>query len=170
MWLKKTLTGWRLKLLDNHAQMKMPANKPNRQLCHDLLTQLSPALFRDYQPSMGLATMVAVPYPNVEAYTLKLKDAARVIKAGHYLSPDWFSTETFDINLDRFLISDDGFYINHEEAITKFKGAGLQLCQLMEASDTAQHGIHEHNLRMLTKLFINMRILTTQLIAASVGH
>lgn len=169
MWLKRIISYLRYRKIKQSAT-HIPINKPSRALCEELLNQLDVELFANtYRPNRGMSVAISVPYKSIEAYVSALKEFNYLIKNEYPISPDWNANDVeYHTTLDRFLSSSkDGYYLDLERILGKFKHEALLLCQLMKESDTATYGLHEHNLRMLTKLFINMRSLLTQLVDVS---
>ena len=172
MWIK--LITFLKKLTDNEESIKETKievnNIPNRQLCENLLNELDEKRFESYNVALGLSLTVVTLYADVESYTKGLIDIVRLIKNDRPIRPTWIDLRHSTASVDRFLVSADGYYINTATAIDNFKKVGLELCFLMKESDTATYGIHEHNLRMLTRLFINLRHVTNMLILASITN
>ena len=166
MWIKRKILRFKFNktLL---ASSDHSYKKPNRLLCEELFDQLSVDAFGSYNTHTGLETTLIVPYPNIEQYTNKLKEIVLLLEQKRIISTEQFNTLKTELSVDKFLISDDGFYINIELAILNFKNIGLKLCQLMKESDTATYGYYEHSFRMLTNIFVNIRIVTTLLISVS---
>lgn len=155
-------------LLRRHQQLS--PQHPNRNACEQMVELLRPDFFQQYRPSQGKIECDFF-YPNVEAYTTKLKELNKTIKDKRPIQSDWAGDIKVTRNtVDAFLVSDDGYYINPEQAVSNFKAASLELCQRMQVSDTAAHGVDEHNLRMLTKLFINLRVVHQRLIEVSLTN
>lgn len=169
LWYKKLSLYVRLWRISKSATT-LSHYKPNRQLCENLFTELHPHLYENYTPSTGLSVFISVYYENIESYTQKLKELSRQLMTDKPIAPDWGGQSETSISVDRFLTTSDGFYTDVQKALVDFKEAGLQLCALMRESDTAAYGLHEHNLRMLTKLFINLRAVLVQLIEVSLTN
>ena len=85
------------------------------------------------------------------------------------MASSWIKRDITLISVDRFLLSSTGYYIDNEREIAQLKNNVLELCALMIVSDTATHGLDEHNLRMLTKLFIDIKEIGTKLLEVSVN-
>ena len=137
---------------------------PQRQICFELLTALRSGQFKNYNISKGLATLVTTQYASIDTYTQRLHTVTKLLKHEKTLTHEWGSVDGITISLDRFMISHDGCYLNAYEAVSNFKEAGLQLCIALEKSDGASAGLYEHQLRMLTKLLVNLRTITSKLI------
>lgn len=162
------MTYWRFR----QAQMAMKTisnHKPERRLCESLLYTLQPRNFERYKPSAGLAVQIAPLYPNVDSYTKHLKDIANLAVQEKPIDAALLSSETISVSVDRFLVTADGFYTPPVRAIENFQIAGLRLCNAMMRADTDEAGIYEHNLRVLTKLLINLRLVTFKLIEVSLA-
>jgi hypothetical protein len=174
MWYN-TIRTWfgKFRQMMEYHQIKKDVSQlteyqPSRQLCEKLFMQLNPVHFLEYEPFLGISCTITPLYSNIEIYTLKLKEFTRLVKQERPISPDWNADIiAVDTNMDRFFISTDGYYLDLVKSVSIFKEAGLQLCTTMNASDIETHGVQEHNLRILTKLFVNMRHTTTALINVS---
>jgi hypothetical protein len=157
---------WRAKRLQR-AVAKTSTLNPNRQLCEAILKEIQPQNFLRYSPQMGMAMRFTTIYPNVEVYVQKLQDFARLIQQEQLIPPELSLVEEIDMPVDRFFVSSDRYYIDPSRAVAQLKVAGLQLCELMKNSDTETEGYYEHNLRMLTKLFINLQGVSLALVNVS---
>jgi len=142
---------------------------PNRKLCETLLKELNSNKLTNYSVSVGLSITIQPLYPDIETYIKKLKEAVVIIKYDKKIPREWGIAESRSMTLDHFLITSDGYYVDVPKAVEIFKEAGIKLCEIMEESDTAQYGVPEYNLRMLTNLFINLREITKKLIEVSVS-
>ena len=162
--LIKRLIGEEPKL----ATAEETKNLPKRKLCEDLLKELSAERFKHYNPPSGLSVTTATMYANIETYTKGIVEVTKLVKQDKVIRPTWIDIKHTILSVDRFLVSEDGYYVNAREAVDNFKKAGLELCAVMEQSDVATYGLYEHNLRMLTKLFINLRYTTIALIEVSI--
>lgn len=166
-WFKRCWLRLRFLLLANYGNRQFSRHRPNRRLCEDLLNELRSEQFAQYRAVHGLGVQVVVPCATLDQWLKRLREAIRFIQQGAMIPPTWVDEEKHQLSLDRFLTSEDGYYLNIEQLIRKYKDTGLQLCHLMAAADTATVGLPEHNLRMLTKTFITMRELTSILIEVS---
>jgi hypothetical protein len=144
------------------------AVKPNRKQCAELLQLLDPQMYAKYDPHYGRSLLLSAETSNLEAFTKKLQDASAMVIREYRIPNDWVRTDEVVVLFDKLFIGVDGCYItDFTQAVTKFKVAASRLCDLMEASDDATHGIHEHNLRMLSRLFVQLRDVTTSMLEVS---
>ncbi|BDD79566.1 hypothetical protein [Burkholderia phage FLC9] len=142
--------------------------KPNRKLCAELLVLLDPQQYKKYDPHYGRTVTLSAEISNLEAFTKKLQDASAMVIRDYRIPNDWVRTDEVVVPFDKLFIDSGGFYItDFTQAVSKFKTAASRLCELMEASDDATHGIHEHNLRMLSRLFVQLRDVTTSMVEVS---
>lgn len=155
-WIRKASLRWRLFQLSKQTA-KASAFMPNRALCQQMLTLLECELFEHYSPKHGLGISIKNQHPNIESFTAKIKDSVRMVKEDKIIPTDWAVGQELTISLDRFLTTNDGYYGNRQVLIRSFKSAGLELCDYMSVSDDVQVGLPEHNLRMLTKVFVDIR-------------
>lgn len=140
---------------------------PNRQLCSDLLVRLKSENFASYDPVVASTTNIVVLFPNIEAYTEYLVRLLTYLKQEKYInSMDVFAEER-TTTVEKFIISNDGYYLNAEKAVARFKETALQLCEAMEPADTEEYGYFESAMRMLTDTFINLREVAEKLTAVS---
>jgi hypothetical protein len=144
-----------------------PVQQPNRLLVYALLKQLNPQLFERYSGSQGQVRHLQVYYPTIDAYVRALGEASQLVMTDQPIPHDWLKPELHRVSLDRFLTSADGYYLNPRHAVERFQTVALQLCEALEASDEVTYGVPEHNLRMLTRVLVNLQSLTTALIEVS---
>jgi hypothetical protein len=164
MWFKYQLEG--LRRLFGSAPQRL-RTQPSRLKCLLLLRQLQPEQFSSYSARVGQTVMITVPYPHLEQYTSNLREASQMVQQDRTIPADWPSIAEHRLSLDRFLTSADGYYLQPQDSVEQFKNMATQLCEAMEASDEIAYGVPEHNLRMLTRLLINLESLTAALIEVS---
>jgi len=168
LWFKIFFAKWRFKRLIKSIK-KESKSKANRKYCERLLQELSSDYFKDYQKHMWATIDTSALYLNIEEYSKRIKDICLLMKNDRPLPstvlPNYHAE--IPLTMDQFLTTNGGYYVNVENAILEFKNAGIKLCTLLEKSDGATEGVHEHNFRMLTKLFINVQQLTETLIEVS---
>jgi hypothetical protein len=138
-----------------------------RKVLAALLQRLDVSRFLAYRSSQAVGVEIRIYYPTIDAYHREIKIINSLLMRESALSPGWAALEARSTGLDHFFTSKDGFYLNVPEALAAFKQDALILCTLMQTSDNATLGVHEHNLRMLTKLMVNMRQLVVALIDLS---
>lgn len=168
-WLRRWVLGYRYRQIAVQAHA-VSIHKPDRKLCAQLLMLLEPQQFEHYRAAMGQATTVSVLYAPIERYTQRLRETAAQVQQGKPIEAGWIAFEETTISIDRFLVSADGYYMLPAAAVANFKGAATRLCQLLEPADSETAGLYEHNLRVLTRLFVNLRVLTLALLEVSVSN
>ena len=166
-WFKNAPLRWRLYKLKKKIE-RVSVVSPNRELCHATLALLDASLFRHYSPKLGLGINLTVQHPSIELLISKIKDSTRMVKEEKIIPADWTAGQELTVSLDRFLASKDGYYADHLISIRSFQQAGLELCEFMAVCDDIKVGLPEHNLRMLTKLFIDMRVIAASLLEVAV--
>jgi hypothetical protein len=161
MWFIKQIQVWRAQFAN---RKKGDGHQPSKRVqCSEQLRRLTSERFIHYRPASGLGVQLKVCYPNVDVYAQKLREAALVVQEEKAISPAEVAEPSHATTVDRFLTSADGFYLDIPQAVERFKTNALHLCEAMEASDYVTHGLPEHNLRMLTKLFSNLLVVATHL-------
>lgn len=141
--------------------------KPNRKQCAELLRLLDPEQYRQYSPHYGRSIMLSAETQNLETFTKKLQDTSAMVIRDARIPNDWVKTDEVAVAFDRLFVSNDGYYMEVAPMVAKFKVAAVRLCELMEGSDNATHGIHEHNFRVLTRLFVQLREISTSMLEVS---
>lgn len=142
--------------------------RPERAALQELFTYLRPELFTAYKVHSGASTRMAVWTPNIDAYTSKLKEATALVAREQAVRPTWVGDAPHrDVSVDRFLESHDGYYVDQFKAVSEFRSAVLALCHALQPSDHLQYGVYEHNLRMLTRLLVNLRAVGIALMEVS---
>lgn len=173
MWFKRIRENLRTHNVRAHYQSlklrykELPDKKPNRKQCAEILALIDPDKYQNYTPLYGRSVVLGVDTPNLEAFTKKLLDTSAMVVRETPVPVGWIKPDEDAVQFDRLFVSIDGFYVDVVSAVTKFKTTGLRLCELMEDSDTATHGIYEHNFRMLSRLFVQLRELGICLLEVS---
>ena len=161
MWFTKQIQVWRAQFANRKKGVSHPPTK--RMQCAEQLRRLTPERFIHYRPASGLGVKLSVCYPNIDVYARHLREIALLVESGGAVSPTQVKDADHVLTLDRFLTSADGYYLEVVPVVTQFKAHALHLCEALEAADYTTHGLPEHNLRMLTKLFSNVLLLATHL-------
>lgn len=157
----------KLKTLIEQAR-QTPATAPARHITLELLQQLIPESFVAYQVYTGAATRMQALARNIEAYTILLKAAyTEVANERAMTDPKWAALTPHELSVDRFLVTEDGYYVDQIKAVQAFRSAGIDLCNALAPADQASSGVYEHNLRSLTKLLVNLRAVAVALLQVS---
>lgn len=157
LWLRALWLRWR-----PQSKQAPPVSSPRFELMRSLRA-LHPELFAHYRSVHGQGLFVEVLYPHIDQYTEALREYAQTVRDDRLVEPTSVPRETFRVSVDRFMTSADGYYLQPVLAVQRFKTMASQLCEAMEASDYAEYGPAEHNLRMLRSVLTNLHHLTTQL-------
>lgn len=144
--------------------------EPQRIRCMKMLQAIPVVLFEHYHSSSGQSLTISVPDACLDHYIERIKSITKIVEKELPLPSIDISVEMKTLTVDNFLVSADGYYLDAEKAIARFKAAGLKLCAAMENTDDAEFGIHEHNRRIVSKLFINMREVSHTLIDVSLTN
>ena len=172
-WFKQLVQRWRKEDPRSRFEAALQlsggtqSTKSNRKQCADLLAILDPEKYKGYTPHYGSSIKLSTETPNLEAFTKKLQDTSAMVIRESRIPNDWVRTDEVVVSFDRLFISNEGYYLDVVPQVTKFKVAAARFCELMEPSDTATHGIHEHNARVLLRLFIQLRELSTSMVEVS---
>ena len=168
MWFKIFFAKWRFKRLIKSVK-KESKSKANRKYCERLLKEISSDYFKTYKNHMWATIDITTLFSNIEEYTKRIKEICILLKNDRAISTTILPNYHAEIpmTMDQFLTTNGGYYVDVEKAILEFKNAGLKLCAMLEASDNTTEGVHEHNFRMLTKLFVNVQQLTETLLEVS---
>lgn len=170
MLLKKFLRKYQLKKI-TVTYSNLSNHGTHRSFCLELMQHLDSVFYTKYSSKNVSGINVSVLFPDIQKYTQRIREINRLLKQEKTISNDWCSYNEVVVNIDSFLVNSNGFYISSVvDVIEDFKQQCIILCNLMEKSDTELYGVHEHNLRVLTKLFINIRHLAFVLINISLTN
>lgn len=167
MWFKKLITLIKFKLLQRRYKHEVAANE-ERKYCEELLKLINASAFKRYDPQKIGTINLRSLYPNIDAFTLKINDTNALILQGVKVPNKWISTDLQRVSFDSFLCSKENYYLDPLKEIEKFKIAALRLCELMAESDSAKYGIYEHDLRILGRMFLNIREISISIITLTV--
>lgn len=137
---------------------------PARQLTCALLSELSPEFFERYSPDMASGTTIITSFDSLGQLVKKIKETNRIIKEEKPIPNGWIDPGAKPIGLDGFLTVDSGYYVSPVAFVPAFISVGTELCELMSVSDEIDVGLPEHNLRMLTGLFTEIRTVCVSLL------
>jgi len=175
MWVKykMRLTKWFLRGRFNRTKKQIENQRElmnERGRCTVMLNEITTAQFALYHVSSGNAYTVKVPERSIDGYIERLRKARTTVHLDRILNANDFNWDAVTVTVDEFFISSDGYYQDVEKAVERLKKAALDLCAESEKTDDAEYGIHEHNRRLLTKLFINLQELSEALIDVSLTN
>lgn len=156
MTLKKLLKHFRFKRLRRRYR-DLPRTKASRIYCVELLGCLDEEAFRNYHPRNGVNEIINVLIPNIDALTKKLRETTLLVIQDEAVSPQTLPNDFIPVAVDQFLTSSQGFYLNTYTAVCEFKKAALAFCEAMEPSDYEPDNLPEHQLRVLTKMFLTLQ-------------
>lgn len=146
---------------------KLTDHQASRETLEALLQHLSEVPFQHFTKDAVMGVELRVFYKTIDEYRQEMKALAGRLLNEQMIQTAWADQTEKDVALDRFLTSKDGFYLDVVEAIHGFKHEALVLCALMQKSDQAKFGVHEHNRRMMLKFMANLRAVTVRLIDTS---
>lgn len=135
----------------------------NRELCLELIAGFKELNDRNYNPLAASGVFVSSCVSNIAKFVTVLRQANMTIKKSEALDGDKYALAMVEMTLDQFFISDDGYYIE-STYIYEFVEEALKLCELMEGAESAEFGVQEHNLRILTKTFASLKSILTGLL------
>ncbi len=164
-WWKKRSLNKRFERVTRDF-LELNDNKPERKLCERLLTELQPEWYLKYNVSVGAQVKLSSSFKNLDSMTKYIKNIARLIHRDTLSVVDAQTMEANAYSVDRFLITDAGFYQEPMFAVRQFQEAGLNLCRALESSDTDKDSIAHFQLRVATKLLVEMRKVTYALYVA----
>lgn len=170
---KTKLWRWYLKRRFTKTSQEIATNEkkePQRVLAAKMLAEIDSTRFGDYHSSSGESTPLSAPDKCMDDYIERIKSVTKIVQKEAALPSIDISPEMKELTVDSFLVSADGYYLDAEKAIERFKQAGLNLCQAMEPSDTAEYGVYEHNRRIASKLFTNIREVAKTMVEVSLTN
>lgn len=119
-------------------------------------------------PAEMMSTIIHPLFKNINEYNIVLNDLTHVLERKEVLRPDYIQTNiSYEISLDQFFISGDGYYVHVQVVMADFYKFVENFCIALEPSDTATHGIWEHNRRMLMKPLNNLLDIVQALVNIS---
>jgi hypothetical protein len=165
-WCRDKRAGRRMTRLIRQERA-LSAHEAGRATLEALTGCLEPARFKNFRLSDSFGFGIQPFYGTIVQYCAELRTINSRLASGAPLSTQWALLEGSATTLDRFFESKEGFYINVPDHLTRFRSEVLMLCTLMRESDGAETGIHQYNLRMLTRIFVNLRRLMIVLVDMS---
>jgi hypothetical protein len=166
MWLINLYRKWREPKVVVAEPIVIDELNP-RKACLFTLDKLNPTVFSLYQVDAGESVFIRPHFENIDLYAEKLREASMLIARGKAIKNTWVPKEGQRMCVDNFLVSNDGYYLDSFKAVERFKENAIKLCHGLAKSDDAEYGVDEHNLRMLSKLLVNIRETTEALIRVS---
>jgi hypothetical protein len=155
-----------LKILGIYTELPVvlpPPRISHRKDCMLLLVAMDPAYFFHYDAMNGMSLTVKPMFTNIELYTKKLSEVAKLMEQEKPVPVSWVQPTDKEVSVDRFLTTENGHYMDVRLGLSQFRDNAIKVCTLLEKSDYEDFGIHEHNLRMLLKLLINLKELIVEI-------
>jgi hypothetical protein len=140
-----------------------PPRISHRKECILLLVAMDPAYFFHYDAMNGMSLTVRPMFTNIELYTKKLSEVAKLLEQEKPIPGSWVQPVDKEVSVDRFLTTEDGHYMDVRLGLSRFRDNAIKVCKFLEKSDYEDFGIHEHNLRMLLKLLLNLKELIVEI-------
>lgn len=166
MWVKRLMLRWKLYWVGRRWRTAEP-KAANRKQCEELLALLDPSDFENYVPVKSAGQVITSRVAGLADLVEKIHNANNLIVEGTAVPRTWYNGTEKTVSLDSFISIRDNHYIPVGATIARLKSEGLRLCELMRVSDTETVGLPEHNLRILTTMFVDMRAVTQRLITLS---
>lgn len=94
-------------------------------------------------------------YKNIDKYINVLKKNSTKLQSDSHLNPSSFESSLFEVNLDDFLISDDGYYINENIYLENFVLTVIDYCDSLLIWESKESE-YKHNLRMSLLVIDNL--------------
>ena len=145
------------------TEVLLSAGQSNRELCLELIQGFKELSDKNYSPLAANGIFIEAIVPNIARFIPLLRQMNLTIKRGEPLDATKYNQGIVSITLDQFFISEDGYYIETSE-IYAFIEESLRLCELMEGAESAEFGVQEHNLRILTKTFVSLKSILAGLL------
>lgn len=166
MWVKRLIVRlrhyWILRRYRDHEPMAA-----NRKECEEILNLLDPREFEKYVPMKTAGQTITTRVKALADLVEKIHSANQLLVEETPVPRTWYTGQEQTMTLDSFISIRDNHYIPVGATVMRLKNEGLQLCKLMVASDTETVGLHEHNLRVLTTLFVDLRTVSQRLLSLS---
>lgn len=120
------------------------------------LKSIEPFLDKRFNPMLSSAVKLEVIAPDIIKFQAVIKKLGDLVKSSEVIkASDCFFSVT-EKTLDKFFTDEDSYYISQTE-LTSFYKEATRLCELTEQGETAEFGIDEHNLRILSKVFTGIK-------------
>jgi hypothetical protein len=145
------------------TEVLLSAGQSNRELCLELIQGFKELSDQNYSPLAANGIFINALVPNIAKFNPLLKQINFAVKQGESLDAMKYNLVLVNMTLDQFFISEDGYYIETSEIYT-FVEESQKLCELMEGAESAEFGVQEHNLRILTKTFVSLKSILTGLL------
>lgn len=145
------------------TEVLLSAGQSNRELCLELIAGFKELSDKNYSPLAANGIFINAVVPNIAKFIPLLKQINASIRKDEALDATKYNWVMVNITLDQWFVSDDGYYID-SSSIYDFVEESLRLCELMEGAESAEFGVQEHNLRILTKTFVSLKSILTGLL------
>lgn len=142
-----------------------------RQRCLKILEAINTDQFALYHHNgSGLGVVVRVPYHTIDEYTDSLISLTRAMGRNNVVARPDFESLTKEVPLDTFFSSRDGYYIDVEKSVIRFRRIALDMCNRLEQSDVEDTGTIAYYGRIYGPLLRNIRETVTVMAEASLSN
>lgn len=146
------------KLLSQYLQ-----DKNIQSSTESILLMLRDNIDRPFDNKLALSIRVKSTLPDFSQLNRLLILINHDLSNDHVLSASRSGGQIEEYSLDRLFIDNEGRYINWLQ-VTSFCEEALKMCKLTEGYEQYTHGTEEHNLRMLSKVFVTVRSISSGLL------
>lgn len=137
---------------------------PNlRVSAEKILLVLKDNLNKPFDPKLALGVRVKSTLSDFSKLASLLKLINNDLSKGQILSASRSGEQLEDYSLDELFIDSKGYYIDWLQ-VTSFCEEALKMCEFTEGYENHDHGMEEHNLRMLSKVFVTVRSISSGLL------
>lgn len=132
--------------------------------CEKILLMLEPLLENEYDPKKAFDVTIKVTKTDFYQLTYQLRGINNDLSRERSLSANDCGGEVVEIGFDSLFISNTNHYIPWSQVHSFFQEA-MKVCTLTKGHEESTYGPKEHNLRMLSPVFLNIKNVSTSLIS-----
>ena len=141
---------------------------PLRLECISALLEIDPQQFQKLKYYEADELVITPAWGDIITFTNKLRQYTMHVDLDMLVNRSSLPVLSVVKNINEFLTSPSGFYLDNVGAISDFKSSGLELCTVLAKADDVPAGVREHNLRILTNILTSVRDVAEAL--AKVGQ
>lgn len=165
--LKDTLIKSWLSLFATTSHTLIEKEKPLLEQVELLVDIVDVDFFSSYTSSIGQGTTVETFYnyfseyvEEIEAHITSMQDCKPIIASR-------CRSRAVIMPINKFFISPEGFYVNVHDNVLAYRDAVKRLCNQLRGCIKESSAIGNYNLRLLTPLLDNVRVILSTLIELS---
>jgi len=161
-WKERLSKTW-LSLFSPSPTVEEEKERPLLEQVETLVDIVDVNWFMQYTQQMGQGMVIETFYPSFHDYINLLELHIESMRSHQPILESRCHHQTLTMPVNRFFLSPDGYYENVHDNVLAFRDAISRLCLQVRACKDFSNALGNYNLRLLTPLLDNIKVVTLTL-------